>query len=81
MIKFVKDLFTERDNQTWDLNRLMFAVGVFSFLGMAIYSIAFNKQVFNWLDAGGGMGAVLGAGAGGLALNRKNQNGADPAVT
>lgn len=78
-MKFVRDLFTEKDNATWDLNRVLFATGALTVFGGFLWAIAFNHQPVAWLEMGGGAAAVLGGGGGALALNRKNQNGADDA--
>jgi hypothetical protein len=71
--KFLTNIFTENDNSTFDLNRVLFAIAVISFTGMAWWAVIANKQTFAWLDAGAGFSAVLAGGGAGLALNRKNQ--------
>ena len=58
--KFIRDCLTERDGQTWDLNRVLFAVAVITFLATGVTAVAVRGQPLNWLEAGGGVGAVLG---------------------
>jgi hypothetical protein len=68
---FVRALFTERDNKTWDLKRVLWALGVLVFLIRAGTVSAWDGWAF-----ASQFGIVLGAGGATLALNRKNENGA-----
>lgn len=69
-MKLLNDLFTEADNQTFDMKRLLWSVGVVSGLGFQGYAI-FKGQTFSIQDFGIGLGAMLAAGGAALSMNRK----------
>ncbi len=50
-MKFIKDLLTGKDNDTYDIGRVSGLMGLLSFLGLEIYQvlgkgIAFDMQTF-----------------------------------
>lgn len=69
-------LFTERDNATPDLKRVLWAVGVLWFMGCETYAV-FKGQAFDPEHVALGLGGLIAAGGGALAMNRKNENGGD----
>ena len=75
MRAFLRELFTERDNQTADLKRVLWAIGFIWALAMATFEFIARAQPFDLLTVGAGLGALLAAGGGALALNRHNENG------
>ncbi len=74
MRNFVRELFTERDNHTADLKRVLWAVGFFWALGLETWSVLAKAAPFDLVSAGLGLGGLLAAGGATLALNRKNEN-------
>ena len=73
---FLRELFTERDNQTADLKRVLWAAGFCWALAMATWDVVWRGHPFDLQAAAWGVGGLLAAGAGGLAMNRRNENGA-----
>ncbi len=73
---FLRELFTERDNQTADLKRVLWAIGFGWALGLETFLVVCRKQPFDLLSAATALGLLLAAGGGTLALNRRNENGA-----
>ena len=72
---FVRQLFTERDNQTFDLKRVLWAAGFVWALGMETWVVVWRGAAFDLVAAGLGVSGLLAAGGAALALNRKNENG------
>lgn len=77
MRAFLHQLFTEQDNHTADLGRVLWAMGFVWALALDTYLVIWRTQPFDLLSAGAGLGTVLTAGAGALALKRKTQSGSD----
>ena len=73
---FVRELFTERDNQTADLKRVLWAAGFGWALGLETFLVVARRQPFDLLSAASSLSLLLAAGGGALALNRRNENGA-----
>lgn len=73
---FIKNLFTESNNQTYSLARVSQALGVLTCIGAAV-SMIWNKQVAPefFEHFGGGMALIFGGGA----LNSKFMPEADKA--
>jgi len=68
MLKFLKDVFTGSDNETYEIAHILWALGVICFLGMAIYYVWTAKAYpgnfgtdFMALNAGGAVGSVARA--------------------
>lgn len=74
-IRFIKDCFTIKDGESWDLGRLMWFKGAVIFNVLSIWSVA-HGQPFDPIAWGTGFGAVLGAG--GLALMLKENSEPQP---
>lgn len=64
--------FTGKDNKTLDLGRILWAVGVLVFFGLSIYDV-YRGAAFDASVWGVGLGTVLAAGAGALALKSKTE--------
>jgi hypothetical protein len=59
MMKFIKDMLTGIDNDTWDIARVTFLVGFFVFVGLEIYQVVFNGQTFEMINFGTAFGAMI----------------------
>lgn len=66
LAKFWRDLFTGKDNATYDLGRILWAVSTLWYLVVGTIAILSNKQVFDFVDAGTGLGLVLAGGGAAL---------------
>lgn len=76
--KFFMDSFTGEDNQTFDLGRLLWAVGVLALLGLTVYSVVFKGAVFSATEFGLAFAGLLMAGGGALAFKRHTEPKANP---
>jgi len=74
MKTFLQHLFTGADNQTFDIARVLWAIGVLSFIGFAGWHVAQNHQ-FDPVGYGAGLGAVLAAGGAGVGFKGKTEPG------
>jgi len=72
MKQFFTQLFTGKDNSTIDLGRILWAKMCLVYCGATIYAI-YKGQVISYEMWGVGAGALLAAGAGGLALKAKTE--------
>jgi hypothetical protein len=72
---FWRSAFTERDNQTGDIKRLLWAVAVVWGLGLETFTVSFQHKPFDIVTFALGVSGLLAAGGGVLALNRRNENG------
>jgi hypothetical protein len=61
--KFLKDLFTGKDNKTWDLGRIMWFQGVLVYFTMTLYSLYQGIAIdpMNWATGFGALMAGSGA--------------------
>lgn len=73
---FVRSLFTERDNATGDLKRVLWALGFLWGLALETWSVVHEHCAFDLVTFGLGIGGLLAAGGATLAMNRRNENGA-----
>ena len=70
MPKFLHDILTEPNNETYCIIKTMAAIGTFAFIGLGITHIVLN-HTFDFMGFGTGLGALM-AGAGGGALMKKD---------
>ena len=68
-MKFFKDLFTEANNETFCLVKVIAGLGVLVFLGCAISHVLIN-HAFNSSDFGLGLGSIMAGSGGALALKK-----------
>lgn len=71
MKKLVVDLFTGIDNATWDLGRVLLAVGCCVMAGGGVMTII--RGALDFVAFGGGFGGLLIGGGGLLALKRQTE--------
>jgi hypothetical protein len=72
--RFILDLFTEDDNQTWCIARVSAFTALVSFIGMGIAHVVMNHQ-FQPSEYGVGIGSLLGGAGvliGGKAATQKD---------
>lgn len=69
---FLKHLFTLKDNETYDIGRVLWMLSVLTFIGLSIYDVALG-HAFDGIHFGAGSASVLAGGAGGLALKNKTE--------
>lgn len=67
-------IFSGRDNQTVDVARVLWVLGVLSFVAFAGWHVWQNHQ-FDPLNYGGGLGGLLAGGGAGVGLKSKTEPG------
>jgi hypothetical protein len=72
MKKVIKDWFTEKDNETFDITKALAVVSIISGVSLAIFAVVSKGQVFNYQDYGLGTAALF-AGVG-VALGMKKDS-------
>ena len=72
MSEFLKHLLTGRDNLTYDLGRVLWAVAFIVGVGLAIYSAVSGKQ-FDLTNYGLGVSGLLVAGGAALKLKESTE--------
>lgn len=80
LAKFLRDLFTCRDNVTWDLGRIMWCLGTLVYFSMTLYSLYQGIPVdpLNWAT---GFGAILAGGGAAIALKKNDEPGHNTVTT
>ena len=58
--KFLNDLFTEVDNRTFDLSKVLAVMAVINGLGLTIYEVVWKGTTFNMESYGLGVGLLFG---------------------
>ena len=77
--KFLRDLFTGRDNKTWDLGRIMWAQGFVVYCAISVYSLYQGLAIdpMNWAS---GLGLILAGGGAALKLKQSSEPKNEAAV-
>ncbi len=70
-MKFIKDILTGIDNQTYDIGRASFLCALLSFLGLEIYAVVWKNAPFDLQAFGIAFGTMIAAL--GAALNLKSK--------
>jgi len=70
--KILNDWFTEVDNKTFDITKVLAVLSIATGIGLAIFSVAYKGQAFNYQDYGLGTAALF-AGVG-VALGMKKES-------
>ena len=60
MNKILKDMFSEKDNETIDLSKILAAVSVTTGLSLSAYAVVFNHHPFDMVGFGTGIGLLFG---------------------
>lgn len=61
-MKWLKDILTDDTGLTFTPDKVLWAIGVVAFIGYAGWDLIVNKQPFDALKYGGGLGATLAGG-------------------
>lgn len=69
---FFKHLFTGKDNETYDLGRILWALGALVFLGLSCASF-YKGATWDGVLFATGYGVMLGAGAGATKLKASTE--------
>lgn len=72
MMNWLKHIFTGIDNNTVDVARVLWIVGVLSFLGFAGYEV-YKSGHFNMTDFSIAYGTLLAAGAAGVKIKESTE--------
>jgi hypothetical protein len=69
---FFKHSLTGGDNETWDVGRILWALGTLVFLGCTVYSLV-QGAVWDAVKFGTGFGLVLAGGGLGIKLKENTE--------
>jgi hypothetical protein len=72
MNKIISDCFTGKDNQTYDIGRILWGLSVIVFLALSSFS-CIKSSTWNPVDFGIGLGSVLAAGGVALGLKKSTE--------
>jgi len=69
----IKQAFSGADNDTWDIGRILWAIGTLVFLGISWDAYVHRGQAFAPQDFGIGLGSLLSGGGAALWLKAKTE--------
>ena len=72
--KFLKDLFTEADNKTFDLAKILALIAIIDGLALATYAVVVKGLMFNFQDFGTGVGILFAGVAAVLGFKKETPN-------
>lgn len=75
MTTFLTNVFTGKDNQTHDIGRVLWFIGVVAFIGFSAFRV-YTKGEFDAIGYGTGLGGLLAGGGLGINLKAKTEPGA-----
>lgn len=73
-MKIFKDMFTESDNQTYDVFRLLLFISVNWFLALGTYELLSHDHDFQLSQISAGLSALLGFGGAVLGFKAKGEH-------
>ena len=71
--KFLNDMFTETDNHTFDLTKVLALLAIVNGIALTIYEVIWKGTTFNFQDYGVGVGLLFGGVA--VVLGFKKESG------
>lgn len=69
----VKDSVTEHDGESFDITRVLTAIGTFIYFGLSIYTVILDPKNFNYINWGIGFSSIIAAGAAGIKIKESNE--------
>ena len=76
--KVLNDMFTEADNHTFDLAKVLALLSVVNGLGLTIYEVVWKGTQFNFQDYGVGVGLLFGGLAAVLTFKKETNDKPKP---
>ena len=76
--KFLNDLFTETDNHTFDLAKVLALLAVINGLVLTVYEVVWKNTSFNFQDYGVGVGLLFGGLAAVLTFKKETNDKPQP---
>lgn len=70
MNKIIKDLFTQRDNETFDIIRLCFFISFISLIAINFYNI-YQKNTINIIDVSNSFSLLLASASASIGVRSK----------
>lgn len=61
MYNLIKKAFTEIDNETWDLSKILAAITIITAIGLTVYTVVWKEAVFDPNNFGMGLSALFAA--------------------
>lgn len=71
--RFIKDLVTERDGESFDIARALWALGTLIFLGLVIYTTILIPASFNMMNFGIAFGGILAGGGAAIKIKETTE--------
>ena len=76
---FLKHILTGVDNQSYDIGRVLWIIGVISFIFFAGVSVFYSSNhTFDYMAYGTGLGLVLAGGGAGIGAKAKTEPQPEP---
>ena len=72
MSKWIRDLFTGKDNKTVDLGRVLWAKSVVAYLAIAFYQVHIGNPI-DFVSHGAGISGILAAGGAAIGLKANTE--------
>ncbi len=72
MPEFIKHCFTGKDNETFDIARVLWALGALAFIGCAAWVVV-HSGTFDPQNFGSGFGLVMAGGSGSIWAKAKTE--------
>lgn len=72
--KFLTQLFTEVDNKTFDLTKVLALLAIVNGLGLATYEVVYKGTMFDFQAFGIGVGVLFGGLAAVLGLKKETDD-------
>ena len=72
--KFLNDMFTEVDNRTFDLSKVLALVAVVNGLALTVYEVVWKGTTFNMESYGLGVGLLFGGLAAVLTFKKESND-------
>lgn len=75
MKKLIKDILTGIDGESYDNVRVYMLLGVLTYVGCTVWHL-YDENVFEFVNFGTGLAAILAGGGAGIGLKAKTEPGA-----